>query len=282
MKEAIFYGSYLVFPVIAYIIWTKRFFISLKIFTGLVCLVFIYARFIEPQYIRVQHTTIPLWFESNIALIADLHIGKYKKASYVQKLVNTLNTLDVDMILIAGDLTYYPDEWDLKELFAPLKELQHPTYWVLWNHDVEQPWPPLRTELIEALYYPQIHHINNQAVELGGFTLVWLWSHWNREDDTSLLDEYSLKDNIIVLAHNPDTMSKYNNSIADITLVWHTHGGQIRIPWLYKYVIPTRWDFDRWLTHEAQGTLYITAGVGETGLPMRLFNPPTIDVLDIK
>lgn len=282
MKELIFYGSYLVFPTVILILWIKKIPLFLKIIGILLCVLFTYARFIEPQYIRVQHTTIPLWFETKIALIADLHIGKYKKQAYVDKIVRKLNTLDVDMVLIAGDFTYYPDEWDLQELFAPFKEIQHTTYWVLWNHDVEQPGPPLRAELIEALDYPQIHHINNQVVELDGFTLVWLWSHWNREDDVTLLKQYTAEDNVIVLAHNPDTISKYSNSSADITLVGHTHGGQIRIPWLYKKVIPTRWDFDRWLTHEVQGTLYITAWIWETGLPMRFLNPPTIDVLHIQ
>lgn len=59
----------------------------------------------------------------------------------------------------------------------------------------------------------------------------------------------------------------------------HTHGGQLRIPFLYKKAIPTEGDFDRGLSQEDTTLLFTTAGVGETALPMRLFNPPCIDVL---
>ncbi|MCH2188320.1 metallophosphoesterase [Candidatus Gracilibacteria bacterium] len=282
MKEIIFYGSYLVFPFLAYIIWSKRLSITIRVILIILSIIFVWSRFIEPYTIRIQHTEIELGFQAKIALVADLHIGKYKKKSYVEKLVHTLNTLEVDMVLIAGDFTYYPKKGSLKEIFSPFKDLKHTTYWVLGNHDVEQPGPPLRDELIKALDYEHLHYLNNDVKKISGITLIGLGSHWNREDDTSLLDTYTQQDNIIVLTHNPDTVSKYTNYHADITLVGHTHGGQIRIPWLYKYAIPTRGDFDRGLSTEKYGLLYITAGVGETGLPMRFLNPPTIDILNIK
>ncbi|MGB2110884.1 MAG: hypothetical protein ACPHY8_03075 [Patescibacteria group bacterium] len=61
-------------------------------------------------------------------------------------------------------------------------------------------------------------------MNLGTFTLVGLGSNWNREDDTSLLQEFTPSDNIIVLAHNPDTTLKYSNNVVDLTLAGHTHG----------------------------------------------------------
>ena len=50
----------------------------------------------------------------------------------------------------------------------------------------------------------------------------------------------------IVLLHNPDILQYYSpHAIPALTLAGHTHGGQIRIPWLYKKTIPTDGDFDR-------------------------------------
>ncbi len=105
---------------------------------------------------------------------------------------------------------------------------------------------------------------------------------WGQEDNVKLLDTFSEKDNVVVLTHDPDTTLDYTNNNADLTLVGHTHCGQMRIPWLYKYAIPTKGPFDKGLTQEKYTQLYITCGVGETALPLRLFNPPVIDILNLQ
>ena len=67
-----------------------------------------------------------------------------------------------------------------------------------------------------------------------------------------------------------------------LAVAGHTHGGQIRIPGLYRRVIPTRYPFDRGLHTFPPVPTFVTSGLGESGLPLRLFNPPVIDVLDIE
>ena len=51
-------------------------------------------------------------------------------------------------------------------------------------------------------------------------------------------------------------------------------------------MIPSQYGFDRGeqFLHTPHGRVrvYTTVGTGEIGLPMRLFNPPTIDVLDLR
>ena len=83
------------------------------------------------------------------------------------------------------------------------------------------------------------------------------------------------------MAHNPDTALEYENSIPDITICGHTHGGQIRIPFLYKQTIPCEGNFDQGLYETKYGKVFVTAGLGEVGLPMRLGIPPTIEILEL-
>ena len=68
-------------------------------------------------------------------------------------------------------------------------------------------------------------------------------------------------------------------------LAGHTHGGQIRIPLLYKHMIPTRWPFDKGLYIYPSRTggrlVYVTPGTGMVGLPMRFLMPPRIDILTV-
>jgi uncharacterized protein len=71
------------------------------------------------------------------------------------------------------------------------------------------------------------------------------------------------ENNVVVITHNPDTTRLYTNAIADVTLAGHTHCGQIRIPFLYKYLIPVKgradekYDCGYYKTDETQ--LFITA-----------------------
>lgn len=245
-------------------------------------LIFVYARFIEPQIIVIHNTEVNLWFKTKIALISDLHIWTYKWEIFLERMVSKINKLDIDSVMIAWDVTGYLNKTQLEELLEPLKEINKPVYWVLWNHDVELPGPKIRDELKELLDSYNFTHLNNQSVQIWPYTLVWLWSHRNNEDDITLLEKFTQEDNIVVLTHNPDTTNKYTNNIADLTLAGHTHGGQIRIPWLYKKVIPTRGNFDQWLTQETNTQLFVTSWLGETWLPLRLFNFPVIDVIEIK
>ena len=69
-----------------------------------------------------------------------------------------------------------------------------------------------------------------------------------------------------------------------VTFAGHTHCGQVRIPFLYKYALASvksgYWDNGPYDLGE-KGTLVVTCGLGESGLPIRLFNRPEIMVVDL-
>lgn len=247
---------------------------------------FIWARFIEPYRVVVQETMINTWFTGNVVLIADTHLWVLKWQSYLQKIVEKINTLhDVQAVLIAWDLTFEPVDHSreaLEELFSPLADSKFPVIAVLWNHDVWVPWPELKKPLIQALNAHWVIYLENDRYQLWNLRVVWLWPHLRGTDDISLLDEMSVDDNVIVLTHNPDTTLNYDNYHADVTLVWHTHCGQVRFPWLpflYTRAIPVVWDFDCWLYDDSLNKIFITSWLGESRLPIRFFNPPTIDLI---
>lgn len=281
LKECIYFGSFLVFPFLLALFWyRKKIHIAALIILIILSGAFIWSRFIEPQMIIVRQHTIDVGFKSRVVLIADIHLGVYKNAHFLERAVEIINKENPDYVMIAGDFTYEPKKGELAELFAPLSKLTMPVYAVLGNHDVERPGTPVRDELKEALESKGVHFLNNQGANVKNFTLLALGDNWSHEDDVKLLNTYSEKDNVVVLTHNPDTILAYTNNNADVTLTGHTHCGQIRIPWLYKKVIPTEGLFDKGLTQEERTKLYITCGLGEVGLPMRLFNPPVVDVLN--
>lgn len=290
---AVFYGSYLVFPFFALLYWfwrkdQKR---SHKIYIitlFILSLLFVWARFAERQIILVENTEIEIGFKSKIVLIADLHLGVYKNRNFLERVVEKINLQNPDYVFIAGDFMYRPNIEKLDDLFKPLEKIKAPLYGVIGNHDHKNIRGQIekniiiKNKLIETLEKYNVQILENEAINLGDFILLGLNDRWEYNDKVSMLKDFSEEDKIIVLTHNPDTTTSYQNNNADLTLCGHTHGGQIRIPWIYKFVIPTEGNFDTGLSKEEKTKLFITSGLGEVNLPLRFLNPPTIDVLNLK
>lgn len=278
IKLFIYYGSWLVFPILYWFV-KKRW----RVMTAL-ALLFIYARFIEPQLLFVNHYKIETGFKAKYALIADIHLGIYNDESLLERTVEKINREEVDAVLVAGDFTYEPQFSELKILFASLGKIKVPIYAVLGNHDCERPGPDIRDELEEVLTTLGVHVISNKAVELNGVTIVGLGSLWARDNDMRLLDTYTKEDDLVVLTHNPDTVLDYlPNQYPDLTLAGHTHGGQVRIPYLYQKVIPVRGDvlWDQGLYDFRDAKVFVTSGIGEIGLPLRFLIPPVVDIIEL-
>lgn len=90
---------------------------------------------------------------------------------------------------------------------------------------------------------------------------------------------------VIVLMHNPDGVSKMvakcgDCFLVDLVICGHTHGGQIRVPWLYKKVIPCAEDFDRGIYCVKGVWVLVSSGLGETVLPLRFGVRPEVVVLE--
>ncbi len=289
VKQCLFHGSWLVWPFMAWLAWRLRVRRGRWLVVVLLaaCLLFAWARFVEPQRIRVQETTLAgTGGQARLVLISDLHLGIYKDSRYLQRLVERINALQADGVVIAGDFTYEPDGQSLVALFAPLAQLRHPAYAVLGNHDQQAPGPDIDAELRHALAQHRVAVIEGQAVAVAGFQLAGLGDRWAGRDDARFLATTTSPSPTLVLAHNPDSAISLKPAQVALVLAGHTHGGQIRIPWLYRHVIPSQYSFDRseqFLdTPNGRIRVYTTVGTGEIGLPMRLFNPPTIDVLDLR
>jgi predicted MPP superfamily phosphohydrolase len=277
LLKIIAYVSFLVFPLLIYLFWKlkERKDNFLAILLIVISLVFMWTRFIEPQIILVKKYEIQTGFSLNVAFVSDIHLGIYKNKKFLSRIVNKINNENPDLVLIGGDFIYFPNE-NLEKLFAPLKDIEAPVFAVLGNHDayIENPQMP-RVDLIDALQKNNIILLNNDTVNINNIVLVGIGSHMMKQDKVNILKKRKKEENVLVLTHNPDTTMFYPNDNVDYTLAGHTHGGQIKIPYLYKKVIPTIGNFDSGLYEK----MLISSGAGETGLPMRFLCPPEIEVI---
>lgn len=285
VKKIVLYASWLALPLAA---WLARRVVrsrgprraSAAVWL-LGCLVFIEARFVEPGLLVVRETEVAAPLDLRVALVADVHVGLYKSPAFLARIVDRLNALDVDLVLFAGDWTY-EHEGPLVELLAPLGKLRHAAYSVPGNHDSEAPGPPIRDELREALVANGVRPIENRAVVLPGFVLVGLGDRWGGDDRLPAVLPVADGRPVLALMHNPDTALDFPPGRVALAFAGHTHGGQIRIPWIYRRVIPTVGPFDRGLHEMPNARVFVTSGAGEIGLPLRFLNPPVIDVVRLR
>ncbi len=250
---------------------------------SIVCALLCYARFVEPNELVVRRTVIPAPLDLNIALVADVHVGIYTRPDKLAQMVRKLNALHVDLVLFAGDFTYDPPK-NLAAALAPLRRLDKPMYAVLGNHDVELPGPPLAHKIKTALAGSPVHFIEHKVIDFRGFRLAGLHDWWSGRTNTRFLQALPHDKPLLVLMHQPHSMRALRGVDFALAMAGHTHGGQVNIPWLTDEVFLLTRD-ERYVNGyyvTSTGKLFVTPGIGITGMPLRFDCPPTIDVLELR
>lgn len=115
------------------------------------------------------------------------------------------------------------------------------------------------------------------AVWFAGISDVWTGRH----DIAAALS--AVKDDgapVILLTHNPDVFPDVPDRVA-LTLAGRTHGGQVRLPWLGRPVVPSRFGQRFAAGHIVEGHrhLFVATGIGTSILPVRFRVPPTVSIL---
>jgi predicted MPP superfamily phosphohydrolase len=220
-----------------------------------------------------------------VAVISDLHSG----APWVdaKRVVSKVNAQRPDLVALVGD--YADPTGALGKPVAPgavaeeLGALQAPlgVFAVLGNHD----WYHYGERVPRALREAGLEVLENDAVavEHEG-EVLWVAGLADlRERDADVTVALAMvppQQALIVLTHDPDTFPSLRER-AQVVLAGHTHGGQIGLPLLRDAAAPTRGDYTGGEVREGRGYMYVSRGVGTTGLPIRFAAPPEIAVLRI-
>jgi predicted MPP superfamily phosphohydrolase len=259
-----------------------------------------YGSFIEPQLISVTEASVrlPLRNRLKIAVIADLHLGPYKGARYLERVVRRVNMTLPDIVLLAGDY-FWDDEGNLEDLeplrglraslgvFAVTGDHEHGRYMSLRqvppdmrnrSHDIAS---QLRTLGVVVLRNEHVTlRLTNDTLAIAGIDDVWS----EGSDLPAALRGIPSGIPTILLSHNPDVILENISHRANLIVTGHTHGGQIRLPWYGPIAaLPTHIGskYDQGIfALDDDTTLAITRGVGESLARARLFAPPEIMLLE--
>ena len=89
----------------------------------------------------------------------------------------------------------------------------------------------------------------------------------------------------LVMTHFPEQIEEFSHYDIDLVLAGHAHGGQFRLPIIGAVYAPGQGFFPKWtkgLYNENGRRLIVSPGLGNSGFPLRLGNPPTVITIKMK
>ncbi|MBK0064400.1 MULTISPECIES: metallophosphoesterase [unclassified Acinetobacter] len=288
-----FYLSYLLFPLIIFSLyagWSGYFSLHQSIFVFLLSVFLIYARFIEPHLVHVRQHQYrlnpdqPFVKPIKVALIADLHIGLFSgHERQLRIIVEKLNQAQPDIVVVAGDWTYEPEN-KLAEELDVLRQIEAPVYSVPGNHDEQYPGPPIQELLKHALNVNDVIDIEGKIVEFDEFRLIGIGDLWAGKTDMRFMPELPQDKPWLILSHNPDTVDMVPKlPLRPLMLSGHTHGGQVELPWITNYIMKkvSILGHKKGFYEHEHADVFVTVGTGMVGIPFRFRVPPTIDIIEL-
>jgi hypothetical protein len=217
--------------------------------------------------------------------ISDLHLGNYVGNEQLVWLAERLALLEPDILFITGDFVNrsYREALPAKQGLKALARVA-PTYGVLGNHDF---WHG-PDKLARLLEHTGIRILRNEHVslEIAGNPVVlagvddWKTGHDDLEKAVDGLP--SGKRVRILLSHCPDLLPSASKHGFDLVLAGHTHGAQVRVPFLGRVVNRfMHGEYERGWMKESETALYINRGLGVVFVPVRYGSDAEVSVFSM-
>lgn len=141
----------------------------------------------------------------------------------------------------------------------------------------------INPELVQVLKSSAVTLLDNQTIQVEGLNLTGLGDLMaDAVDPKKAFANYDPSLPGIILAHNPDTITRLKDYPGDLVLSGHTHGGQINLPWLWKrFTAMENIQFKSGMHQVQNKSLYISRGLGGV-IPFRFNTMPEIVSITIK
>jgi predicted MPP superfamily phosphohydrolase len=234
---------------------------------------------VEPYLLQTTHhrVTAPVKSPLRIAHLSDLHTGGFGIRE--KRLLAALDRERPDLIAITGDTI---DNGDL-EAARPVLAAMHAPLGVFavagnWEH-----WRPVSGDQATLYAAAGARFLRNESVRVRDDLYV-----------IGLDDELSGAPNLrgalhgvpdgamrLTLFHSPTGFTEAAPH-THLALAGHTHGGQVRVPFLGAlWRPPGSGDYDRGFYRRDQASMYVSQGLGTSILRVRFGCRPELAIIDV-
>ena len=247
-----------------------------------------WALILEPSWLMLERVKVrlknlaPSLHGLRIAFLSDLHRGPHVDPSHIRRAVQMAREAAPHLILLGGDFVSqsvtYADSCaqELVSLQAPLG-----VYACLGNHDY---WTD-PDAVTRALSRAGVRVLRNEGVEVAeGLWVAGLDDVWEGRPSLDMaLRGMPTDATAVLVVHEPD----YADEVAAdgrvmLMVSGHTHGGQVRLPFLGPPVLPylgQRHPAGLYVLGDMK--LYVSRGVGLIAPPVRFNCRPEVTLLTL-
>lgn len=224
-----------------------------------------------------------------IVQISDLHNKKFGAGN--KKLLKKIQEQQPDMIAVTGDVidSSRTDIEAAVEFIEAAVDIA-PVYYITGNHEdfvtIEE-----KESLLNQIEQAGAVILDNQIVFIEeGENSFYLCGLADKSLQSSKLREMTEElnmeqDLVILLAHEPQYINHYSSTNVDLVLTGHAHGGQFRLPFIGGLVAPDQGFFPKYtegMHRVGNTTMVISRGLGNSIVPLRLFNRPEVVCVELK
>ena len=241
---------------------------------AVIAICYLYGHFVEVKWIKVKSISLSDSPTVTLIHITDIHYKGDRK--YLSKVVETINTTQADFVCFTGDLI--EEKTYLKDCLEILSTINKPLYGIYGNHDE---WALVRNQDVATSFATT----GGKWLEKGDETVysnkvVIVGTNYSDLKNINRNSAPAMKR--ILLNHYPSTVNYLPENSYDLILAGHTHGGQVRIPFIGNPVLQ---DIDKaylkGLYHTKAGALYVNPGIGTYLWTIRFCCRPEITIIEM-
>lgn len=248
-------------------------------------------------YYSINNKKKPKDFDGyKIIQVSDFHSIKNNKL--VNDIIYNIKKAKPNIIVITGDLISNSKEKNLNKAIFFIKKIKGiaPIYFISGNHEARiNNYDKLKRMLkdqgvtildnkCELIKYKNANinliGIDDPVMVSSGYT-----------DNSNIINDELTKANYnrdkfnILLSHRPELFSTYVKSKIDLIFSGHTHGGQIRLPFIGAIYAPNQGLFPKYdcgLFERDNSIMIVSRGIGTSKLPIRIHDRPEIVIVSLE
>ncbi|MEN8704436.1 MAG: metallophosphoesterase [Polaribacter sp.] len=226
---------------------------SLYSAVGLGLVTGVYSWQIEPFWLEFVKLKMPIknlpenLIGKTLMQISDIHVGNKFDYNYLIESFKKAQDYNPDFVMYTGDFVDYENEEQFTQLETVLKHTvvgNLGTVGVLGNHDYGEDWlePEVANKIVSLLEKHNVTVLRNEEIELEGLNIIGIDDYWGLNFNPKEATKKFVKEKAyLALCHNPDVCDlNVWNGYNSWVLSGHTHGGQVKPPFLKPPILPVK------------------------------------------